>query len=195
VVAISEATDHGSSAALGEVLREAQLNNVTIYTIGLSTTAAQLRAQPEDKRPVSQTATPPGTFGTPPVPGSVQTPSNPGIGTDQGGDLLALGIWAVTHAVNTVKSNPLEVATVATGGEHVPTFRDRSIEQAIDRVGGELHAEYTLTYHPTGVAATGFHAIRIEVDKKELKVRTRPGYYLPPPEGQETPAPGETHKF
>jgi len=37
---LSEATDAGSEAKLGEVLRQAQLANVTIYSIGLSTTRA-----------------------------------------------------------------------------------------------------------------------------------------------------------
>src|SRR6266513_5407626 len=35
---LSEATDAGSQAKLGEVLRQAQLANVTIYSVGLSTT-------------------------------------------------------------------------------------------------------------------------------------------------------------
>ena len=36
---LSEATDMGSEAKLGEVLRQAQLANVTIYSVGLSTTS------------------------------------------------------------------------------------------------------------------------------------------------------------
>src|SRR6266576_2093642 len=48
---LSEATDAGSEAKLGEVLRQAQLANVTIYSVGLSTTRAQLQAKPKDTRP------------------------------------------------------------------------------------------------------------------------------------------------
>jgi hypothetical protein len=70
---MSEATDAGSSAQLGEVLRQAQLANVTIYSVGLSTTNAELRSKPKDTRPEM---TPPGTFGLPPFPGSVQTPNS-----------------------------------------------------------------------------------------------------------------------
>ena len=44
---LSEATDDGSEVKLGEVLRKAQLANVTIYSVGLSTTSAELRAKPE----------------------------------------------------------------------------------------------------------------------------------------------------
>src|SRR5882672_6824582 len=60
---LSEATDAGSDAKLGEVLRNAQLANVTIYSVGLSTTRAELQAKPKDTRPQ---LTPPGTFPLPP---------------------------------------------------------------------------------------------------------------------------------
>ena len=68
---LSEATDVGSGTQFGEVLRQAQLANVTIYSVGLSTTRAELQAAPRDTTPQ---VTPPGTFGTPPMPGTVQTP-------------------------------------------------------------------------------------------------------------------------
>jgi VWFA-related protein len=176
IVALTEAGDLGSEARLGSVLREAQLENVTIYTIGLSTTAAEFRTPPNPDRPIS--ATPPGVFGMPPRPGQPQTPSTPG-GMDSGGDLLALAVWAVKHAENVKSSKALQVATAATGGDHIATFKDRSIEQALDRIGGELHAEYTLAYHPTGVAPAGYHEIKIQVNRPKTQVRTRPGYFLP----------------
>jgi hypothetical protein len=71
------------------------------------------------------------------------------------------------------------VATLATGGEHVPTRRDKSIEPALDRIGGELHAQYTLSYHPTDASPGGFHEIKVLVDRPKTTVKTRPGYYLP----------------
>ncbi len=70
---LSEATDAGSEAKLGEVLRHAQLANVTIYSVGLSTTRAELQAKPKDTRPQ---ITPPGTFPLPPQPGVPQTPTS-----------------------------------------------------------------------------------------------------------------------
>src|SRR5258707_1337400 len=45
MVVLGEAQDTGSENRLGEVLRSAQLANVTIYAIGLSTAMADLRAQ------------------------------------------------------------------------------------------------------------------------------------------------------
>jgi len=178
---LSEATDVGSEAKLGEVLRQAQLANVTIYSVGLSTTRAELQAQPKDTRPK---ITPPGAFPLPPQPGTPQTPTSE---ENRYGniDYLALAIWAVQHAENKIKDHALEVAATATGGAHLATFKDRSIEKAIDEIGGELHSQYTISYTPTGSDAVGYHEIKVNVvrnDAKNLKVRARPGYYLAAPE-------------
>ena len=143
---LSEATDVGSDTQLGEVLRQAQLANVTIYSVGLSTTRAELQAAPRDTTPQP---TPPGTFGTPPMPGTVQTPDTEAARYGSG-DLMHAIVWAVQHVKDKVKGNPLELATAGTGGEHLATFKDRSIENAIDEIGGELHSQYSVSYAPTG---------------------------------------------
>jgi len=52
MVVVAEAQDQDSETKLGEVLRKAQLANVTIYSVGLSTTAAALRAKPNPPAPV-----------------------------------------------------------------------------------------------------------------------------------------------
>ena len=175
---LSEATDVGSATKLGAVLRQAQLANITIYSVGLSTTRAELQTKTQKRRIES---TPPGTFPLPPQPGVPQTPTSEE--NRQGNiDLLALAVWAVQHAENQVKDHALEVAAAATGGMHVATFRDRSIEKAIDEIGGELHSQYSLTYTPTGAGEAGYHEIKINVDRAGVKVRARPGYYLGAPE-------------
>ena len=178
---LSEAADAGSEAKLGEVLRQAQLANVTIYSVGLSTTRAELQAKPKDTRPQ---ITPPGTFPLPPQPGVPQTPTSE---ENRYGniDLMAAAVWAVQHIHDQVKDHALEVAATATGGAHLSTFKDRSIEKAIDEIGGELHSQYTISYTPTGTDSAGYHEIKVNVvrnDAKNLKVRARPGYYLAVPE-------------
>src|SRR6266853_182087 len=175
IIVVAEAWDSGSEEKLGGVLREAQLSNIVIYAVGLSTTSAALRSQPRQSGPIQ--ATPPGTFGRPPVPGTAQTPSSEQQ-RDGNIDLLAVAVWAVQHATAVVKDRPLEVATVATGGMYQSTFRDKSIEKAVDEIGGELNAQYTLSYRPSGADAAGFHQIKVTVDRPGVKVRTRPGYYL-----------------
>lgn len=179
MLVMAEAHDEGSEAKLGEVLRQAQLANVTIYAVGLSSTRALLQKKAEYKRPPNPA--PDGTFGLPPQPGTVQTPTteNERYGNI---DLLALAVWAVEHVKDKITSHALELAATATGGAHLATWKDRSIENALDEIGGELHAQYTLSYTPSGTEADGYHEISVVVDRKGLTVRARPGYYVAPPE-------------
>ena len=179
IITVAEAVDSGSEEKLGQVLRDAQLANITIYSVGLSTTAAEMRGPQKSGAPPS--ATPPGVFGQPPIPGTPQTPTTEA--TRNGNiDVMALAVWVVQHAEAAVKERPLEVATAATGGLYQSTVKDASIEKAIDEIGGELHAQYTISYRPTGTNTTGYHEIRVEVvDRRNLVVRSRPGYYLTSP--------------
>lgn len=178
LLVMSEAADTGSEAALGEVLRQAQLSNVTIYSVGLSTTAAQLRAQPQQRGP--SPIAPEGTYPIPPRPGVPQTPTTE---QQQRGniDLLALAVWVVQTLARTAGDNSLEVATVATGGLHISTFKDSSIETALAKIGAELHAQYTLSYRPTGTDPTGYHEIKVQIARRRgLSARSRPGYFVTP---------------
>jgi VWFA-related protein len=179
LVVVGEAQDSGSENKLGHVLRRAQLANVTIYSIGLSTTAADLR-QPAGQYQPPQLG-PPGTF---PVPTPNGMPATPELEQQVQGnmDLMALVVWLVKTGKNAIGSNSLDIASKATGGLHVNTMRDRSIEKAMDEIGGELHAQYTLGYRPPGDEPSGYHEIKVMVDRPGVDVRTRPGYYIPPPE-------------
>jgi VWFA-related protein len=181
MLVLSEATDEGSEKTLGEVLRQAELANVTIYGVGLSTTRAELHAKP---KPPERPNLPVGTM--PPPPG---VPDTPTLEDNRYGgvDLLKAAIWAVEHIHDELKGTPLELAAAATGGACLATFKDRSIEKAIDEVGGELHSQYTLSYTPTDADLAGYHEIKVSVvrnDGKGLKVRARPGYYLAPLEAR-----------
>lgn len=180
MVLVAEATDTGSETTLGEVLRQAQLANIVIYSVGLSTTAAELRKDPKDARGPVQ-ITPPGTFGRPPIPGTPQTPTTE---QQRSGyiDYMALLKYIIEHASNAAGKNELLLATSATGGVHIATFKDESIEKAVSEIGGELHAQYSLSYFPTSVSLTGHHEIEVRVAQRDLKVRSRPGYYVPAPE-------------
>lgn len=177
ILVVAEAADTGSERTLGEVLREAQLSNVVIYSATLSTTAAMLRAKPKQSGPY-----PIGPEGTFPLPGRAGRPQTPT--TEQQDrtrlDLMALLIWLVSQAANAVGDNALDLATVGTGGLNVATFKDASIENAISTIGAELHAQYTLTYRPTGTDPAGYHEIKVAVARHGVTVRSRPGYYVAP---------------
>jgi hypothetical protein len=112
-----------------------------------------------------------------------QTPDNEAAAQGQGHiDLLALAVWLVKTGKNAIGPNSLDIASKATGGLHVNTLKDQSIQKAMDEIGGELHAQYTLGYRPPGDEPTGYHEIKVEIDRPGVIVRTRPGYYVAPPQ-------------
>lgn len=179
MVVVGEAQDTGSENKLGEVLRQAHLANVIIYSIGLSTTMAELRAKPKDKPQIIGS---PGTFPVPTPRGHPQTPEAEQAAQQGNIDYLALAIWLIKTGKNALGPNSLEIASKSTGGLHLNTMRDRTIERALDSIGGEIHAQYTLGYRPPGDEPSGFHDIKVVVDRPGVTVRSRPGYYLPPPD-------------
>jgi VWFA-related protein len=181
MLVIGEAHDSGSEAKLGEVLRRAQLANITIYAVGISGAKADLKRKPDDKEPLKVA---PDTIGMPRPPGTADTPTTEAQAREAGTPAqaaLTLAIWAVSHAKDAVTSRQLEIAAAATGGEHVSARKDSSLEKVLDEIGGELHSQYTLNYVPTGTGASGYHEIVVNVDRKDLTVRARPGYYLAEP--------------
>lgn len=175
MLVLSETVDVGSEARLGEVLRKAQLANIVIYSVGLSTTRSEMKSEGKHKGP--DPIAPPGISTLPAPPGTVQVP--PGeVSSSSGVDLLGIAIAAVEHVDNKVKDHAMDVACVATGGTHLSTYKNHSIENAIDEIGGELHSQYTISYAPAGTNDSGYHEIKVQVDRKNLKIRARPGYYI-----------------
>ena len=174
IVIISGPEDRGSESKLGEPLREAQLNDVAVYTIGLSPLEAALLAKPESQ----PSPFPPGTMPTPGIPGSVHTPT-----TQQAPqvNLMAAIVMLVQSLRNTLGENPLKLYAAGTGGAYFPTLSKSSLEEAVNRIGQELHNQYVITYRLTN-ADWGFHEISARVLRPGLIARTRPGYYIGPPE-------------
>src|SRR5215472_12389044 len=102
---LSEGADEGSEKKLGEVLRQAQLANVTIYGAGLSTTRAEFQAKP---KPPQRPNLPVGTI--PPPPGVPATPTYEDNYRYGGADLMGAVVWLVEHIHDQVKGNPLALA-------------------------------------------------------------------------------------
>jgi VWFA-related protein len=175
IILVGESRDPYSTNNFAEVLRQVLRANIVVYSVGLSTTAAVARASERESGPLAMT--PPGTFAKPPYPGVAQTPTSEqqwGGNMDMGATvemvLRSFAAQVVTH--------PLEIASAATGGLFQPTVGDRSIENALAAIGGDLNTQYTLSYEPTKSEKPGYHEIKIIVNRKGAKVRTRPGYYL-----------------
>ena len=178
IVIMSEATDVGSDVRLDSVVRRAQLYNIAVYSVGIPTLLAQLEATPKDVR---HKIVPEGTFPQPGMPGTVQITPTEDIRYGYG-NLMNFNLWALKSVKDQITGHALQIAAAGTGGRHIATFGAKSMEKAVDEIGAELHAQYSLTYEPRGTSDTGYHRIRVYVKHRDLKVRARPGYYIGPGE-------------
>jgi VWFA-related protein len=178
VLLISETRDKSSEARLRETLIFAQLNNVGVYTVDISrmVTTVMAKADPGyiDNRPPAMTPMP---SGVPQTPNTVmQTTGSLGSSAE----FVPLMVEVFKDAKAIFKQNPSEVFTRGTGGEQLGFMRQRGLEEAIEHIGAELHSQYLITYNPNNKDEGGFHEIAVQVaaGRKDVKVRTRPGYWL-----------------
>lgn len=67
-----------------------------------------------------------------------------------------------------------------TGGRVIEVHNNKSLEQAFDELSDELRQQYVLGYYPTNPKHDGsFRKIKIEVNRPDLKILSRRGYYSP----------------
>lgn len=166
---LGESQDSGSTANLGQIVRDAGNANIAIYAVGPSSLGADLRANNKEAAPLKVGKLPPMT-----------TKPCIDIGGHQCFDMVTPAMRLLELGTNATKNHQLEVATAATGGIHYSAFRDSTLRDALDEIGAELHAQYILSYRPNGERAPGLHTIKVTVSRPNLSVRTRPGYYLGP---------------
>jgi VWFA-related protein len=174
LLVIAEAQDGGSKHKLDDVLRVAQRANISIYTIGLSSTAADLREDPVPHDPDDDLDV---TSGYNPPPQTGMT--SPGVGGSA--CLLCLAIWMTQRVWHIKKSHAMAAAVAFTGGAYYHPFKDRNIQFNLSRIADELHSQYVLSYQLQGPAQPGVHQIEVRVERPHVKVRARLGYYLAPP--------------
>jgi VWFA-related protein len=175
LLVVGESTDSGSDAKLGQVLRDAQLENISLYTIGvtsvgLNTSANDIFGGKLSPLKLSKHA--------PPI--SAQHPGPDNIGGPYL-DYVTPAIWLIERGTSEIKNHQLEIAVAATGGVHYRAFRDDTIRTALDKIGSELYAQYTLSYMPPSDVRPGFHEIKVTVSRPGVTVRNRPGYFLAQP--------------
>ena len=150
ILLISEKRDLGSETKLRDMVEEAELNNVLIYSMNISRAHAARR---------------------------IIVPANGPYGTAFTLDLIAL-VKEIYMGVKSIRTEePLSVLTRYTGGREFSFFKDHSFEDALHQIGEEIHGQYLLSYTPSNIGDTGYHKIRVEMSRPELTVRNRPGYY------------------
>jgi len=74
--------------------------------------------------------------------------------------------------------NPVEVFARGSGGTQFSFAKQKGLEDAIQSIGREIHSQYIITYTPNNLHEGGFHEIEVDVSRRDVKVRTRPGYWI-----------------
>ncbi|MBI3894880.1 MAG: VWA domain-containing protein [Acidobacteria bacterium] len=186
IVVISEARDSDSSNAQGLVLRGAQQLGISVYAVGLSSFQALLNKPPEGP----SSPFPPGVVARP-MPGN--QPPTPDAQTGWGTaniNLLELITELVRSARSWTRGNPLSLYAAGTGGTEFSSGGTTQLENALGRIGQELHSQYLLTYRPHNLEKPGFHLIQVTVFRPNVHVRHRPGYLFTQPVSRRTSPPG-----
>jgi len=179
MVVFSDGTDHGSENDKADVVRRATTDGTTIYGLHLSRVEALLRDTPDQGHPMDPLDA---NVARPLPPGVAPTPTNSAnVWSPEGGSVNDNGIPFLTAAGGTVLSafvrNPLELYAGYTGGVYYSHWSASALQDQLNRVCSEVHSQYEIAYIPSNLADTGFHSIRVQVDKPGLKVRTRAGYF------------------
>jgi VWFA-related protein len=179
LLVIGEGRDNGSQAHLRETLEKLQLANVAVYFVDMSHIIGKLTTPPPDPRPASQ---PPAAMGT--LGGghpSTPTENDQAFGTDgYSADAIPLMLEIFRDVKNIFKVAPATAFTKGTGGEQFPFATRHGLEEAITKIGDELHSQYLITYTPNNKGDGGFHKIDVEVVGRQYKCETKPGYYMSP---------------
>jgi VWFA-related protein len=176
ILLVSETRDKGSFARGRETLIALQLSNITLYAVDISQFARRLTEEPQPARP------------DPIAPEARNLPmgANTPLAVDQttGRNNSADFVPALKEIYTDAKAifirNPIQVFTKGTGGTQLSFLRQRGLEDAVEKIGFEIHTQYILTYSPKPetLLEGGYHQLEIQIDYPRARARTRPGYWL-----------------
>lgn len=171
VLLISETGDRGSEGHAREVLDAAQFDNVVIYTVNISHLVTELtdKGMPPAPSPIPAED----QVGH---PGAAMTPTTLSQNRDLGSFIPAF-VEIFKGAKGIFVPNPAQVFTRFTGGREYSFIKQDTLESDLIRLGQELHNQYLLSYQPNNLTEGGYHKIQVVVDRSDLEVRTRPGYW------------------
>lgn len=180
LLVISETRDYGSEGKMRDVLLEAQFANVIVYTLDMSRMIATIMNKPYPG-PGPMAGLPPAAMQGSLPPGVAATPTSvfqSGILPGTNADVVPLIIEVMRDVKSIFVDNPAEKMTKATGGAEFSFYKQKGLEDAIAKIGSEIHRQYIITYSPNNKDEGGWHEIRVGVTQKNLSVRARPGYWM-----------------
>jgi VWFA-related protein len=176
IILMSRDIDKGSEARLPETIRAMQFDNVIVYAIDISKVLTALLKQMPYPGPQNGRIPPealPNTRGG----GSGYSETN--VIQQEDGNWFNAVPPVLRSIKDLFKRTPSQAFTYFTGGREYSFATERALEDAITDIGKDLNSQYLLSYSPSSTtqAESGFHNIKVSVDRPGLKIRTRPGYW------------------
>jgi VWFA-related protein len=189
ILSISETLDHGSQSKLEDALRAIDDTNTTIYSLGFSTTKADMQ---HDADEFNSDLTPAPTHGclakdqsngsdTHPVQVPDGKGNNRAMQTFNCLTLLAPPLFAAKMATMAAldgihRNVPKSVARL-TGGEYYKFENERSLDRGLITISNQIPNSYALSFSPQ-VDSPGLHAIDVRLkDRTDLHVDARRSYW------------------
>ncbi len=169
---ISETRDRGSEADFEATMKAAQAAAVTVYSATFSNFKTAMTAKPSDTASVNLPNSPEkprADAGSPPGREHVAIPP-----PAQRVDILG-GLTELSRL-----SNPQTTLLLAnaTGGTTFPFTRQKALEEAIEKLGVELHSQYVLSFAPAPASGESYHQLEVRMPgKPDYRIRARPGYW------------------
>ncbi len=182
ILLIGETRDIGSEARGRETLITMQLANIAFYAVDMSRIIEKLTAPPPIPTP---DPLPPAMYNVgsnePATPNTVRQTAAGAESQGNSAEFLPLLLEIYRDAKAIFKRNPVEIFTMGTGGSQLSYYRHNGLEEAIERIGEQLHSEYLVSYSPNNKLEGGFHQISVYVSSPRAKrIQVRPGYWLAP---------------
>ena len=169
---VSESRDRDNETDLDSAVLAVEAAGISVYAVTYSAFKTAFMARPSDVERPPKYKGPPNPAKEPQSPRAQERTIPP---ADQRVDLLA----GIGELVRLKKANTTEILTSRTGGAVFAFHRQKGLEDAIEKLGAELHSQYLLSFAPD-VPGTGFHRVEVRVTRRgDFRVRSRPGYWAP----------------
>ena len=174
ILQISETRDKGSEGRARETLLALQFGNIAVYTVNINRLVTTVMARTPIPRPDPVPTTARHLPG-----GAAVTPETVAQYTGANfGSVIPLMVEIYRQGKAIFVDNPAELYTKASGGKEHAFTTMANLENAISDIGEELHSQYLISYTPNNMGEGGLHEIQVLVDRPDLKIRTRQGYWM-----------------
>jgi VWFA-related protein len=181
LILLGESKDRGSVTSLGNALKIIQQDAVTVFAATWSPYQTAFTTKGND------TPNSPGPSRSPSLP-SPPNPRNPAGADTIGGASTTGSATTASGAIDLLsgagevlriaKTDSAKELVYATGGEKLGFATLKGLEDALTRLGEELHGQYLLSF-PAQDATPGYHELEVQVKNRNgLKVRARLGFWV-----------------